>query len=1003
TITPNATPVQAITQTSAKIAFDSNESGYAHVHYGLDANYGMITPDSAVVADVDKNIQLSSLTCGRVYHYIISARDTSNNEASTSDANFTTSACTPGDTTPPAVSNIVVTPAQTTASVAFDSNEAGTAKIGYGLTVTHGSVTSYQTMISGSNAIVITGLTCETLYHYSVYAKDGSNNESVSTDANFITEDCTPEDTLAPTITPNATPVQAITQTSAKIAFDSNESGYAHVHYGLDSSYGMVTPDSAVVADADKNIQLSSLTCGSIYHYIISATDAAGNEASTSDANFETAGCTPGDTTPPEFTILQPSTIQTAGDVNIVVEATDETAFDTTYVNNVVIFTVDDVNKISTLTTTGSTATNLKIQLTTSLVAGEYEVVVKIKDSAGNFNQETFNIVVEAAGDTTLPTIDINTINTTSQTATIEADVNDNVSEWLDVYAYVYNADTNALMVSPTRAYRAGTDISYLISDLDANTDFNVTIYVKDAAANIGNDLGTFTTQISTDDVTVPTVDINVTDIASDGATINAIIDDDSNGLLEVWLEYTEVGHSGTYVENPVYFDSNSNISMDLGNLDANTDYNVTLKVKDASGNIGSDSNVFTTLVDTTDVNEPVISDVSVTKHQTTADINFTSDEAGNAKIVYGLSSTYGSSTSYQTMSAGSNEITITGLTCNTEYHYLINARDASNNERITGDANFTTSICTARVTQAPVISSVLVIVGQTTTDINFTSNEAGTAKIGYGLTATHGSLTSYQTMILGTNSIVLTGLACNTLYHYIIYAKDASPNANESVSTDANFITGTCADTTVPLVIQSGPSGIVTNNNPTLFVKLEGIDNNSSTTCKYSTSAFSFATEGTVMTWMSATSRFDVNLTGLTDGTQTYNVICKDVTGNQMTAYPISFNVNTTGNFDYTQALNKNWNTLWLPPTLAEDDSNTTIGHVVGYTSSDYGYLNHWLSATSNWETIYHYDGTNWLVQYRGGINNGIGTLTDMNVALQNPFWIDMNVADRFQLDLVG
>jgi len=95
------------------------------------------------------------------------------------------------DSTAPSLSSISVTPAQSTASVAFTSDEAGNAKVGYGLTSTHGNMTSYSSMISGANTIVLTGLTCGTTYHYSVYGKDSSNNESVSTDATFETSACT--------------------------------------------------------------------------------------------------------------------------------------------------------------------------------------------------------------------------------------------------------------------------------------------------------------------------------------------------------------------------------------------------------------------------------------------------------------------------------------------------------------------------------------------------------------------------------------------------------------------------------------------------------------------------------------------------------------------------------------------------------------------------------------------------------------------------------------------
>ncbi|MEI6835539.1 MAG: YDG domain-containing protein [Candidatus Falkowbacteria bacterium] len=95
------------------------------------------------------------------------------------------------DVVAPVISAISVTPTQSTASVDFTSGEAGTAKVGYGLTATHGNMTSYLSMASGDNSIVLSGLTCGTTYHYAVYGKDASGNESISSDATFRTDACT--------------------------------------------------------------------------------------------------------------------------------------------------------------------------------------------------------------------------------------------------------------------------------------------------------------------------------------------------------------------------------------------------------------------------------------------------------------------------------------------------------------------------------------------------------------------------------------------------------------------------------------------------------------------------------------------------------------------------------------------------------------------------------------------------------------------------------------------
>lgn len=98
------------------------------------------------------------------------------------------------DTVSPIITAISETPAQTTADINFTSDEAGLTKIGYGLSDVHGNMTSYVTMTADDqNLITLTGLTCETTYHYTVYGKDNSGNEDNTVDSTFTTLDCTNE------------------------------------------------------------------------------------------------------------------------------------------------------------------------------------------------------------------------------------------------------------------------------------------------------------------------------------------------------------------------------------------------------------------------------------------------------------------------------------------------------------------------------------------------------------------------------------------------------------------------------------------------------------------------------------------------------------------------------------------------------------------------------------------------------------------------------------------
>ena len=136
----------------------------------------------------------------------------------------------------------------------------------------------------------------------------------------------TTPDTTAPTITPNETPVQNITKTTANIAFQSSENGQAKVHYGKTVSYTNVTEYQAVTANTDKTISLSDLSCGTTYHYKTYAKDALNNEANTSDANFTTLACD--STTWVEITSLYISNLwATSAKINYTTDTAADTWF----------------------------------------------------------------------------------------------------------------------------------------------------------------------------------------------------------------------------------------------------------------------------------------------------------------------------------------------------------------------------------------------------------------------------------------------------------------------------------------------------------------------------------------------------------------------------------------------------------------------------------------------------------------------------------------------------
>ncbi|OGS28136.1 MAG: hypothetical protein A2297_09615 [Elusimicrobia bacterium RIFOXYB2_FULL_48_7] len=87
----SAVAAQNITQTGATIIWTTDEPSTSQVEYGRSISYGRVTIDNPAM-DTAHSVALPELIAGSVYHYRIISRDASNNETTSGDYTFTTSA-----------------------------------------------------------------------------------------------------------------------------------------------------------------------------------------------------------------------------------------------------------------------------------------------------------------------------------------------------------------------------------------------------------------------------------------------------------------------------------------------------------------------------------------------------------------------------------------------------------------------------------------------------------------------------------------------------------------------------------------------------------------------------------------------------------------------------------------------------------------------------------------------------------------------------------------------
>jgi len=186
-----------ITSTAATITWTTDEPSTSLVEYGLTASYGSDSEDAALVTG--HSVILSGLTPGTTYHYRVKSRDAWDNEGTSGDNTFTTTASgapgTPVNLSPAdGAVDIALTPTLESSTFtdpdASDSHSASQWQIrntsgSYGSPVYDSSTdTSNKTSI----AIPLDELVYETEYYWHVRYRDSYDNWSGwSTETSFTT------------------------------------------------------------------------------------------------------------------------------------------------------------------------------------------------------------------------------------------------------------------------------------------------------------------------------------------------------------------------------------------------------------------------------------------------------------------------------------------------------------------------------------------------------------------------------------------------------------------------------------------------------------------------------------------------------------------------------------------------------------------------------------------------------------------------------------------------
>src|SRR3989338_393995 len=230
---------------------------------------------------------LTGLSPATQYYYQVESTDEDGNTAKSEEKTFTTLSSTT-DTTAPTLSNITATPAITSATVNWNTNEAATSVVVYAdenLATSSTSQTISNSALVTSHSLNLTGLTASTTYYYIVKSADANGNLASSTEKTFTTQ---PVADVTPPIISNLQEQTSTTTTT--INWTTDELSTSYLKYALQNLETATTSwsSSSGILTTSHSLMATGLTASTTYYYLVQSTDASGNIASSTQQTFST-------------------------------------------------------------------------------------------------------------------------------------------------------------------------------------------------------------------------------------------------------------------------------------------------------------------------------------------------------------------------------------------------------------------------------------------------------------------------------------------------------------------------------------------------------------------------------------------------------------------------------------------------------------------------------------------------------------------------------------------
>jgi hypothetical protein len=338
------------------------------------------------------------------------------------------------------------------------------------------------------------------------------------------------------------------------------------------------------------------------------------------------------------------------------------------------------------------------------------------------------------------------------------------------------------------------TSHSVTLTNLTPGTTYDYDV-VSTNSTGTSSGMSTNYTFTTTNIIGTPPVITNIqTAVTSTTATITWTTDQAANSAI-----------SGTVTTTP---DSNyvMSHSVTLTGLTPGTLYNFSVISTNAGGfTTTSPASTFTTTA--ANATAPSVGYVAFWGvNNSGVTISWSTDLLANTQLNYGATPSLGTLTPVQATLTNSHGVVLTNLASGTTYYFVAQSTGANGATGYSTTYSFTTTGSPSA--PAPNISNIQTTVTSTTATITWTTDEAASSQVNYGVTTTYSSSSTLNSTLSTTHSVTLTNLMPGTTYNFDVM----SANINGTSSTSNNSTFQTTGSAPGPMISSVAASSITSS-----------------------------------------------------------------------------------------------------------------------------------------------------------------------------------------------